>query len=98
MGNRLSFGDGKIVAECIKELEQGGRIMRLHYDGILQERLDELGEMPLPPYIKERLDDPDRYQTVYAKESGSAAAQLQGLHFTDDLLNQIKQKGSISLL
>lgn len=69
VGNRLSFGDGKIVAECIKELEQGGRIMRLHYDGILQERLDELGEMPLPPYIKERLDDPDRYQTVYAKES-----------------------------
>lgn len=92
MGNRLSFGDGKIVAECIKELEQGGRIMRLHYDGILQERLDELGEMPLPPYIKERLDDPDRYQTVYAKESGSAAAPTAGLHFTDDLLNQIKQK------
>lgn len=93
VGNRLSFGDGKIVAECIKELEQGGRIMRLHYDGILQERLDELGEMPLPPYIKERLDDPDRYQTVYAKESGSAAAPTAGLHFTDDLLNQIKQKG-----
>ena len=67
--------------------------MRLHYDGILQERLDELGEMPLPPYIKERLDDPDRYQTVYAKESGSAAAPTAGLHFTDDLLNQIKQKG-----
>lgn len=80
VGNRLSFGDGKIVAECIKELEQGGRIMRLHYDGILQERLDELGEMPLPPYIKERLDDPDRYQTVYAKESGSAAAPTAGLH------------------
>lgn len=76
VGNQLSFGEGKIIAECIKELDQGGRIMRLHYEGILQERLDELGEMPLPPYIKARLDDPDRYQTVYAKENGSAAAPL----------------------
>ncbi|EHM86216.1 putative S-adenosylmethionine:tRNA ribosyltransferase-isomerase [Staphylococcus aureus subsp. aureus 21194] len=67
--------------------------MRLHYEGILQERLDELGEMPLPPYIKERLDDPDRYQTVYAKESGSAAAPTAGLHFTDELLTEIKNKG-----
>ena len=67
--------------------------MRLHYDGILQERLDELGEMPLPPYIKERLDDPNRYQTVYAKESGSAAAPTAGLHFTDSLLEAIKEKG-----
>lgn len=91
--NKLSFGEGKIVAECIEELDQGGRIMRLHYEGILQERLDELGEMPLPPYIKERLDDPDRYQTVYAKATGSAAAPTAGLHFTDDLLNQIKAKG-----
>ncbi|PNZ70461.1 tRNA preQ1(34) S-adenosylmethionine ribosyltransferase-isomerase QueA [Staphylococcus croceilyticus] len=93
VGNKLSFGDSKIVAECIKELDQGGRIMRLHYDGILEERLDELGEMPLPPYIKERLDDPDRYQTVYAKESGSAAAPTAGLHFTDELLQKIKAKG-----
>lgn len=93
IGNKLSFGEGKIVAECIEELDQGGRIMRLHYEGILQERLDELGEMPLPPYIKERLDDPDRYQTVYAKATGSAAAPTAGLHFTDDLLNQIKAKG-----
>ena len=93
VGNTLSFGDGKIIAECIKELEQGGRIMRLHYEGILEERLDELGEMPLPPYIKERLDDPDRYQTVYAKESGSAAAPTAGLHFTDELLQKIKDKG-----
>ncbi|UNP86904.1 tRNA preQ1(34) S-adenosylmethionine ribosyltransferase-isomerase QueA [Staphylococcus equorum] len=92
-GNKLSFGDGKIVAECIEELNQGGRIMRLHYEGILQERLDELGEMPLPPYIKERLDDQDRYQTVYAKASGSAAAPTAGLHFTDELLNRIKAKG-----
>ncbi|ANQ64462.1 tRNA preQ1(34) S-adenosylmethionine ribosyltransferase-isomerase QueA [Staphylococcus equorum] len=93
VGNKLTFGDGKIVAECIEELNQGGRIMRLHYEGILQERLDELGEMPLPPYIKERLDDQDRYQTVYAKASGSAAAPTAGLHFTDELLNRIKVKG-----
>lgn len=93
VGNKLSFGDGKIVAECIEELNQGGRIMRLHYEGILQERLDELGEMPLPPYIKERLDDQDRYQTVYATASGSAAAPTAGLHFTDELLNRIKAKG-----
>lgn len=93
VGNKLSFGDGKIVAECIEELNQGGRIMRLYYEGILQERLDELGEMPLPPYIKERLDDQDRYQTVYAKASGSAAAPTAGLHFTDELLNRIKEKG-----
>ena len=93
VGNTLSFGNGKIIAECIKELEQGGRIMRLHYEGILEERLDELGEMPLPPYIKERLDDPDRYQTVYAKENGSAAAPTAGLHFTDELLQKIKDKG-----
>ncbi|MBF0814119.1 tRNA preQ1(34) S-adenosylmethionine ribosyltransferase-isomerase QueA [Staphylococcus sp. mip270_02] len=93
VGNRLTFGEGKIVAECIKELDQGGRIMRLHYDGILQERLDELGEMPLPPYIKERLDDQERYQTVYAKASGSAAAPTAGLHFTDELLANIRDKG-----
>lgn len=93
VGNTLSFGNGKIIAECIKELEQGGRIMRLHYEGILEERLDELGEMPLPPYIKERLDDPDRYQTVYAKENGSAAAPTAGLHFTDELLQKIRDKG-----
>ncbi|OEK85128.1 tRNA preQ1(34) S-adenosylmethionine ribosyltransferase-isomerase QueA [Staphylococcus xylosus] len=93
VGNRLTFGEGKIVAECIKELDQGGRIMRLHYDGILQERLDELGEMPLPPYIKERLNDQDRYQTVYAKASGSAAAPTAGLHFTDELLANIRDKG-----
>lgn len=93
VGNKLSFGEGKIIAECIQELDQGGRIMRLHYEGILEERLNELGEMPLPPYIKERLDDPDRYQTVYAKESGSAAAPTAGLHFTDELLHEIRAKG-----
>lgn len=93
VGNKLSFGEGKIIAECIEELDQGGRIMRLHYEGILEERLNELGEMPLPPYIKERIDDPDRYQTVYAKESGSAAAPTAGLHFTDELLDEIRAKG-----
>ncbi|QUX18910.1 tRNA preQ1(34) S-adenosylmethionine ribosyltransferase-isomerase QueA [Staphylococcus haemolyticus] len=93
VGNKLSFGEGKIIAECLQELDQGGRIMRLHYEGILEERLNELGEMPLPPYIKERLDDPDRYQTVYAKESGSAAAPTAGLHFTDELLDEIRAKG-----
>ncbi|MEJ7421298.1 tRNA preQ1(34) S-adenosylmethionine ribosyltransferase-isomerase QueA [Staphylococcus haemolyticus] len=93
VGNKLSFGEGKIITECIEELDQGGRIMRLHYEGILEERLNELGEMPLPPYIKERLDDPDRYQTVYAKESGSAAAPTAGLHFTDELLHEIRAKG-----
>lgn len=93
VGNKLSFGEGKIIAECIEGLDQGGRIMRLHYEGILEERLNELGEMPLPPYIKERLDDPDRYQTVYAKESGSAAAPTAGLHFTDELLDEIRAKG-----
>ncbi|KKI57934.1 tRNA preQ1(34) S-adenosylmethionine ribosyltransferase-isomerase QueA [Staphylococcus haemolyticus] len=93
VGNKLSFGEGKIIAECIEELDQGGRIMRLHYEGILEERLNELGEMPLPPYIKERLDDPDCYQTVYAKESGSAAAPTAGLHFTDELLDEIRAKG-----
>ena len=93
VGQSISFGNDKIIATCTKELSQGGRIMRLAYKGILQERLDELGEMPLPPYIKERLDDQDRYQTVYAKASGSAAAPTAGLHFTDELLNEIKQKG-----
>lgn len=89
----VSFGEGKIIATCVKELEQGGRIMKLSYKGILQERLDELGEMPLPPYIKERLDDQDRYQTVYAKEIGSAAAPTAGLHFTQELLQEIAAKG-----
>lgn len=93
VGQSISFGNDKIIATCIKELDQGGRIMRLTYDGIFQERLDELGEMPLPPYIKERLDDQDRYQTVYAKASGSAAAPTAGLHFTDELLNEVQQKG-----
>ncbi|MBI5974179.1 tRNA preQ1(34) S-adenosylmethionine ribosyltransferase-isomerase QueA [Staphylococcus canis] len=93
VGQTLTFGEGKIKATCIETLSQGGRIMRLSYDGILQERLDELGEMPLPPYIKERLDEKDRYQTVYAKEVGSAAAPTAGLHFTESLLSEIQNQG-----
>lgn len=93
IGTEVSFGDGKIIATCVDMLEQGGRIMQLKYDGILQERLDELGLMPLPPYIKETLDDQDRYQTVYAKAVGSAAAPTAGLHFTKDLLAAIEDKG-----
>lgn len=93
IGTEVSFGDGKIIATCVDTLDQGGRIMQLQYDGILQERLDELGLMPLPPYIKESLEDQDRYQTVYAKALGSAAAPTAGLHFTKDLLAAIQDKG-----
>ncbi|UBH21521.1 tRNA preQ1(34) S-adenosylmethionine ribosyltransferase-isomerase QueA [Macrococcus armenti] len=93
IGTRVTFGEGKIIATCVAELSQGGRIMKLSYDGILQERLDELGLMPLPPYIKETLDDQSRYQTVYARATGSAAAPTAGLHFTEALLDAIKAKG-----
>ena len=93
IGTRVTFGEGKIIATCVEELAQGGRIMKLSYDGILQERLDELGLMPLPPYIKETLDDQSRYQTVYARATGSAAAPTAGLHFTEALLDAIKAKG-----
>ena len=78
---------------CTGVLEHGGRILKFQYDGIFYEVLDELGEMPLPPYIKEQLDDQDRYQTVYARERGSAAAPTAGLHFTEDLLEKFEQKG-----
>ena len=91
--SKCIFWEGKIIATCVKELDQGGRIMKLSYEGILQERLDELGEMPLPPYIKERLDDQERYQTVYAKAVGSAAAPTAGLHFTKNLLQEIRDRG-----
>lgn len=92
-GTIISFGDGTLKAECVEELEHGGRIVEFQYDGIFYEILDELGEMPLPPYIKETLDDQDRYQTVYAKERGSAAAPTAGLHFTTELLEALKEKG-----
>ncbi|GEN46426.1 tRNA preQ1(34) S-adenosylmethionine ribosyltransferase-isomerase QueA [Alkalibacillus haloalkaliphilus] len=92
-GATVSFGDGLLSATCIESLDQGGKVVEFHYDGIFLEVLNELGEMPLPPYIKEQLDDQDRYQTVYAEESGSAAAPTAGLHFTEELLQQIKAKG-----
>lgn len=92
-GTVISFGGGKLHAKCIKTLEYGGRIFEFQYEGIFYEILDELGEMPLPPYIKKRLDDADRYQTVYAREIGSAAAPTAGLHFTKKLLADIQNKG-----
>ena len=92
-GTIVSFGDGKLKAKCIEVLDEGIRKFKLEYKGILYEILDELGEMPLPPYIHEKLKDKDRYQTVYAKNVGSAAAPTAGLHFTKDLLEKIKAKG-----
>ena len=92
-GTVISFGNGKLKARCISVLDEGIRKLKLEYKGILYEVLDELGEMPLPPYIHEKLKDKDRYQTVYAKNIGSAAAPTAGLHFTDDLLKKIKDKG-----
>ena len=93
VGTEISFGDGRLKAIVEKELPHGGRVIRFTYEGIFLENLESLGEMPLPPYIKERLEDPERYQTVYAKENGSAAAPTAGLHFTEDLLAKIQAKG-----
>lgn len=93
VGTVVSFGDGLLKAKCIKELDDGIRHFTLIYDGILYEILDKLGTMPLPPYIHEKLNDQSRYQTVYAKEVGSAAAPTAGLHFTKDLLKKIEDKG-----
>ncbi len=93
VGTVIDFGEGKLKAKCIDTLEHGGRIFQFSYDGIFYEILDELGEMPLPPYIHEQLDNPDRYQTVFAKEIGSAAAPTAGLHFTEVLLDEIRAKG-----
>ena len=91
----VSFGDGKLRAKCVSIGDKGLRKMRMMYDGIFNEILDELGNVPLPPYIKERLDDKERYQTVYAKEDGSAAAPTAGLHFTDEIFAKLKEKGVI---
>lgn len=91
----ISFGNGKLKAKCTKIEEDGIRHLKLIYDGILMEILDELGEMPLPPYIHEKLQEKNRYQTVYAKYEGSAAAPTAGLHFTKELLERIKEKGII---
>lgn len=93
VGTEISFGDGKLTATVTEELEHGGRMIEFHYEGIFMEILDQLGEMPLPPYIKEKLDDPEMYQTVYSREIGSAAAPTAGLHFTTELLKKIEDKG-----
>ena len=93
VGSQISFGDGRLTATVVEELDHGGRIVRFSYEGIFLEVLESLGEMPLPPYIHEKLADRERYQTVYAKENGSAAAPTAGLHFTEELLEQIAAKG-----
>lgn len=93
VGAKLSFGEGKLTAEVIGVLENGNRSIRFHYDGIFLEILEHLGKMPLPPYIKEELQDSERYQTVYSKEVGSAAAPTAGLHFTKELLKTIEEMG-----
>ncbi len=93
VGSRFVFGDGRLKAEIIEVKDDGNRVARFEYDGIWEEILDSLGEMPLPPYIKEKLVDKNRYQTVYSKIEGSAAAPTAGLHFTDELLDKIRQKG-----
>ncbi|MEZ0119655.1 UNVERIFIED_ORG: S-adenosylmethionine:tRNA ribosyltransferase-isomerase [Heyndrickxia coagulans] len=92
-GTVIRFGDGQLSAVCAEELDHGGRVMEFQYEGIFYEVLNELGKMPLPPYIKEQLEDQDRYQTVYAKEPGSAAAPTAGLHFTEALLKEIEAMG-----
>lgn len=93
VGTKIIFGNGLLQALCLEEQEQGGRLFQFQYEGIFYEILDELGEMPLPPYIKEQLEEKDRYQTVYAKDLGSAAAPTAGLHFTEELLEEIKEMG-----
>jgi len=92
-GSRFSFGDGKLRAEIIEVIEGGNRLVRFEYKGIFQEVLDEVGIMPLPPYITKKLENPERYQTVYARYRGSAAAPTAGLHFTTELLEELKGKG-----
>lgn len=92
-GTRLSFGDGLLKAEVLETVEEGNRLIRFEYEGIFEEVLDRLGEMPLPPYITHKLQDKNRYQTVYAKYEGSAAAPTAGLHFTYELLHEIEKKG-----
>ena len=92
-GARLSFGGGLLTAEVLEEVEGGNRLIRFDYEGIFLEILEQLGKMPLPPYIKEELNDPERYQTVYSREVGSAAAPTAGLHFTRELLDQVEAMG-----
>lgn len=92
-GAKLVFGDGILKAEVLETVEEGNRLIQFKYEGIFEEVLDKLGEMPLPPYITHKLQDKNRYQTVYAKYEGSAAAPTAGLHFTNELLKQIEEKG-----
>lgn len=92
-GKTVSFGNGKLIGTITDELENGNRIVKFEFDGIFEEVLNELGEMPLPPYITEKLEDKERYQTVYSKYEGSAAAPTAGLHFTNELLEEIKAIG-----
>ncbi len=94
-GTKLMFGDGILKGEVIDIVEEGNRLIRFEYDGIFEEILDALGEMPLPPYITHKLQDKNRYQTVYAKHDGSAAAPTAGLHFTEELLEQVRQMGAV---
>lgn len=93
IGTKISFGDGLLVGEVVDIVDEGNRMIQFHYEGIFEEILDKLGQMPLPPYITHQLQDKNRYQTVYAKHEGSAAAPTAGLHFTTDLLKQIEDKG-----
>ena len=92
-GTRISFGDGRLVGEVTDIVDEGNRLVRFEFEGIFEEVLDELGQMPLPPYITHQLEDKNRYQTVYAKHEGSAAAPTAGLHFTKELLKEIEEKG-----
>ena len=92
-GAKITFGDGRLRAEVLEVVEEGNRLVKFHYEGIFEEILDSLGEMPLPPYITHKLEDKEMYQTVYAKYDGSAAAPTAGLHFTKELLSKIEEKG-----
>ena len=93
VGAKISFGDGLLVGEVIDVVEEGNRLVQFSFEGIFEEILDQLGQMPLPPYITHQLEDKDRYNTVYAEHSGSAAAPTAGLHFTPELLEEIQKKG-----
>ena len=93
VGQKFTFGEDKLTCTVVDIVEEGNRIIEFSYEGIFEQVLDELGEMPLPPYITEKLEDKERYQTVYSKEKGSAAAPTAGLHFTEELLKEIKAKG-----
>ena len=93
IGTKISFGEGLLVGEVVDIVEEGNRLIHFEYQGIFEEILDQLGQMPLPPYITHQLEDKNRYQTVYAKHTGSAAAPTAGLHFTPELLQKIEDKG-----